>query len=71
MTIELPPCDPKTKIYFEELIEKSNALYTIAEGARAQGKDLTKEVEIQRASNLAVNWISFKPAYVINLHTKS
>lgn len=53
MTIELPPCDPITKKYFEKIIEQSNALYDIADIARLQGKDLTKEVEVKRASNLA------------------
>ncbi len=49
----LPPCDSQTKKYFEELIEKTNELYSIAEKARAIGLDLTTEVEMKRASNLA------------------
>lgn len=53
MDIKIPPCDVDTKKYFEKIIQDSNNLYAIAEKARKQGKDLTKEVEIKQASNLA------------------
>jgi len=53
MEIQIPPCDNATKEYFENILKKSNELYAIAEKARAQGKDLTNEVEVKQASNLA------------------
>lgn len=53
MEIQISPCDNQTRKYFEGLIQRSEELYKIAESARARGFDLTNEVEIQRASNLA------------------
>lgn len=53
MNLEIPPCDPMTKSYFEELLQKSEALYNIANKAREMGFDLQNEVEVKPASNLA------------------
>ncbi len=51
--MEIPICDINTKKYFERIISESDSLYEIAGKARALNKDLTNEVEIKQASNLA------------------
>jgi DNA polymerase II large subunit len=51
--MEIPACDIYTKKYFERIISESNSLYNIAEKAKSLNKDLTNEVEIKQASNLA------------------
>lgn len=51
--MELPKSDERTKKYFEDIIAKTNAEYDIAIKARSKGYDITTEVEVKQAINLA------------------